>query len=84
MVETEVMEGDDGWTLEEIQGALEDDIPQYFFWSCLYLWISSPGDKDGAIGGGEDLLSGRAGGRLKLFQGYYYLMIKVMICKFIF
>ena len=33
VVETKVMEGDDGWTLEEIQGALKDDIPQSFFWS---------------------------------------------------
>ena len=31
VVETKVMEGDDGWTLEEIQGALKDDIPQSFF-----------------------------------------------------
>merc|ERR1719391_173594 len=39
VVETKVMECDDGWTL----------------------WISSPGNKDGSIGGGKDLLSGRTG-----------------------
>ena len=64
MVESKIMEGDDGWTLGDYQRVnTRKCILLRFF--LKNLWIPSPSDKDGTVRGGEDLLGGRTRGRLR-------------------
>ena len=64
VVESKIMEGDNGWTLGD-QKSKHKEIVMHFVAFFFNLWIPSPSDKDGTVRGGEDLLGGRTRGRLR-------------------